>query len=69
MCGRKEVFVDLKEEVGGLVSLGDGSKLQVAGKGRIQVYKKDGKIRYISDVYYIPNMKNNIFSLGQMLEK
>ncbi|XP_052198348.1 uncharacterized protein LOC127805637 [Diospyros lotus] len=36
MCGRKECFVDLKEESGGLVSLGDGSKLLVAGKGKIQ---------------------------------
>ncbi|KAL5824888.1 hypothetical protein ACOSQ3_020951 [Xanthoceras sorbifolium] len=69
MCGRKEYFVNLKEEIGGLVSLGDGSKLQVAGRGQIQIYQKDGKIRYISDVYYIPSMKSNILSLSQLLEK
>ncbi|KAL5774246.1 hypothetical protein ACOSP7_011803 [Xanthoceras sorbifolium] len=45
MCGRKEYFVNLKEEIGGSVSLGDGSKLQVAGRGQIQIYQKDGKIR------------------------
>lgn len=69
MCGRKEYFVNLKEETGGSVSLGDGSKLQVAGRGQIQIYQKDGQVRYISDVYYIPSMKNNILSLGQLLEK
>ncbi|KAL5799324.1 hypothetical protein ACOSQ4_032208 [Xanthoceras sorbifolium] len=69
MCRRKEYFVNLKEEIGGSVSLGDGSKLQVAGRGQIQIYQKDGKIRYISDVYYIPSMESNILSLGQLLEK
>ncbi|TXG53483.1 hypothetical protein EZV62_022652 [Acer yangbiense] len=69
MCGRKEYFVNLKEETGGSISLGDGSKLQVAGRGQIQIYQKDGHVRYISDVYYIPSMKSNILSLGQLLEK
>ena len=51
------------------VSLGDSSKPPVEGKGKIKIYQKDGKPEYIFDVYYIPNMNNNILSIGQLLEK
>ena len=64
MCGKKELFVELTEEVHGKVNLGDSSKLSVGGKGKIKIYQKDGKNGYISDVYYVPNMKSNILSIG-----
>lgn len=64
MCGNKEFFVELTEGVHGNVSLGDSSKLPVKGKGKIKIYQKDGKPESISDVYYIPNMKSNIISIG-----
>jgi hypothetical protein len=51
------------------VNLGDSSKLSIEGKGKIKIYQNDGKKGYISDVYYVPNMKNNILSIGQLLEK
>ena len=69
MCGKKELFMELAEGVHGSVSLGDSSKLSVEGRGKIKIYQKDGKPEYISDVYYIPNMKSNILSIGQLLEK
>ena len=30
---------------------------------------KDARHEFISNVYYVPNMKNNILSLGQLLKK
>ncbi|CAL9028348.1 unnamed protein product [Prunus brigantina] len=69
MCGRREFFVELNEEVHGDVSLGDSSKLSVEGKGRIKIFRNNGKEEYISDVYYIPSMKSNILSIGQLLQK
>lgn len=69
MCGRREFFVELNEEVHGDVSLGDSSKLSVEGKGRIKIFQNNGKEEYISDVYYIPSMKSNILSIGQLLQK
>lgn len=69
MCGKKDFFEELTEDVHGNVSLGDSSKLQVEGKGKIKFFTKDGKSEYISNVYYVPNMKSNILSIGQLLEK
>ncbi|XP_020245040.1 uncharacterized protein LOC109823165 [Asparagus officinalis] len=69
MCGKKELFMEFTEGVYGSVSLRDSSKLPVEGKGKIKIYQKDGKAEYISDVYYIPNMKSNILSIGQLLGK
>jgi len=59
----------LTEGVHGSVSLGDFSKLPVEGRGKIKIYQKDGEPEYVFDVYYIPNMKSNILSIGQLLEK
>jgi hypothetical protein len=57
MCGRRELFVELIEGVHRNVNLGNSSKLLVEGKGKIKIYQKNGKKRYISDLYYVPNMK------------
>ncbi|XP_050117129.1 uncharacterized protein LOC126594907 [Malus sylvestris] len=69
MCGRRSVFVKLNESVSGNVSFGDESKIPVKGKGNILIPLKNGGHQLISNVYYVPNMKSNILSLGQLLEK
>ena len=51
------------------MSFGDDSKVAVKGKGNILIWLKNGKHQFISNVYYVPNMKSNILSLGQLLEK
>jgi len=69
MCGKKDLFVELTKGVHENVNLGDSSKLSVEGKGKIKICQNDGKKWYISDVYYVLNMKSNILSIGQLLEK
>ncbi|KAL0537088.1 hypothetical protein IC582_026058 [Cucumis melo] len=69
MCGSKSMFVELDESVGGDIVFGDATKIPVKGKGKILINLKNGKHEFISNVYYVPNMKNNILSLGQLLEK
>ena len=39
------------------------------GIGKILIRLKNRDHRFISDVYYVPSMKTNILSLGQLLEK
>ena len=69
MCGYKNMFTELDESVNRHVSFGDSSKVDVKGKDKIFIQLKDGSHKFISNIYYIPEMKNNILSLGQLLEK
>ncbi|XP_028059411.1 uncharacterized protein LOC114263115 [Camellia sinensis] len=69
MCGKRELFVELDETVQAQVSFGDSSKTPVKGRGNILIKLKNGDHDYISNVYYVLAMKNNILSMGQLLEK
>jgi hypothetical protein len=64
MYGYKHMFIKIEEIVEGHVSFGDASKVKVKGKDKIFIQCKDGNERFISNVYYVPDMKNNILSLG-----
>ena len=64
MCGKKNMFVDLDESMDSQVTFGDSSKILVKGKGKILICQRNGGHQFISNVYYVPNMKNNILSLG-----
>ncbi|XP_068466645.1 uncharacterized protein [Phaseolus vulgaris] len=41
----------------------------VTGKGQILITLKNGDHRYIYDVFYVPDMKSNLLSMGQLAEK
>ncbi|KAI5402444.1 hypothetical protein KIW84_050167 [Lathyrus oleraceus] len=69
MCGHKHLFKELKTVEDGHVSFGDASKVKVEGKGTICFLQKKGVVGSIEGVYYVPNLKANILSLGQLTEK
>lgn len=69
MSGRKEWFHDLDETVKSLVRFVDNSVISAEGVGTVMIKRKDGVIASICDVLYVPNMKSNLLSLGQLLEK
>ncbi|KAI5444616.1 hypothetical protein KIW84_013037 [Lathyrus oleraceus] len=69
MCGHKHLFKEMRKIEDGNVSFGDASKVKVEGKGTIRYLQKDGLIGSIQDVYYVPNLKTNILSLGQLTGK
>jgi hypothetical protein len=50
------------------VKLGDNSTMSVLGKGNVKLYLQ-GKISVITDVYYLPNLRNNLLSIGQLQKK
>ncbi|GKA27392.1 zinc finger, CCHC-type containing protein [Tanacetum coccineum] len=68
MTGVREHFKEIDEKVSGKVKFGDGSYIEIKGKGSIIIECDDEKQRIISHVYYIPDLKSNLLSLGQFTE-
>lgn len=63
----KDLFAEFDEKVRGTITFGDSYKIVVRGKGKILIRLKDGSHQFISDVYYAPDMKCNIRSMGKLL--
>jgi transposase InsO family protein len=68
MCGDKTLFSELDNSFTESVKLGNNSKLGVQGKGRIR-FEVRGIVFLIPEVFYVPDLKNNLLSLGQLQEK
>jgi hypothetical protein len=68
MTGTRSVFAELNSGVTGTVKFGDGSVVNIQGKGTVLFACKSGEHRRLDGVYYIPRLTTNIISLGQMDE-
>jgi hypothetical protein len=68
MTGERAAFVDLDETVRDNVKFGDGSVVQIMGKGTIAFSIEGGPQRAFSDVYFIPRLKSSVVRLGQLDE-
>jgi len=68
MCGTREWFIELDSGFKQNVRLGDDRRMAVEGKGKLRL-EVDGRIQVISDVYFVPGLKNNLFSVGQLQQK
>lgn len=68
MSGDKRWFVDLDQSFRHSVKLGNGSKMVVMGKGSVRMLV-EGKSHLITEVFYVPELKNNLLSIGQLQEK
>ncbi|XP_044475004.1 uncharacterized protein LOC123202923 [Mangifera indica] len=69
MCGDKGKFVTLDDKVQDNVSFRDSSRIQICEKCTILIFSRNGHHMLITDVYYVPKLKTNILSLGQLIEK
>jgi len=68
MTGDLQKFRDLDRAISGKVRFGDDSTVEIQGKGTIVFQGKRGDQWVLSDVYYIPKLKSNLVSLGQLTE-
>jgi hypothetical protein len=68
MSGHKDFFSELDESFRKSVKLGDNSSIDVMGKCRIHL-QVNNIPQVISEVFYIPDLKNNLVSIGQLQEK
>ena len=69
MCEHKHLFLDIQEIEEEHVSFGDSTKVPIKGRGKICFSQKDGKQGTMEDIYYVPDLKSNILSMGQLFEK
>ncbi|KAD4584611.1 hypothetical protein E3N88_22212 [Mikania micrantha] len=68
MTGDKGLFSKLDTKIVGNVRFGDGSCVDIEGRGTILLECKNGEHKLLTEVYYIPFLKSNIISLGQLIE-
>jgi hypothetical protein len=68
MCGDNAMFYELNKEFRQLVKLGNNTRMTVLGKGKVELYL-DGIHHVVTDVFYVPELKNNLLSVGQLQEK
>jgi hypothetical protein len=68
MCGDKGMFLNIIEGQKHSVKCGNNSRMTVAGKGIVRLVF-DGTTFLLQDVYYVPELRNNLLSVGQLQEK
>lgn len=68
MTGDRRYFNKIDDSITGKVRFGDDSRIDIKGKGTISFIDMNGEPRIIKNVYFIPDLKSNIISLGQATE-
>lgn len=68
MTGSRAVFTSLDKSINGVVKFGDDSLVEIEGRGTVLIETKLGAHKGLTDVYYIPKLRSNIISLGQLEE-
>jgi len=61
---RFNTFIDIS--ITSQIKLGDDYQNKVLGKGVIFVLTMKGEKKDIHDVYYVPSLRHNLMSVGQM---
>jgi hypothetical protein len=68
MTADSSIFVELNKAYRSRVKVGNGDFVEVKGSGVIAVQTSTG-IKHIPDVLYVPEIDQNLISVGQLLEK
>jgi len=68
MTHNKQVFKELKITQTSKFRIGNGHYIAVKGKGTIAIESSLGT-KLIYDVLYVPEMDQNLLSVGQLMEK
>jgi len=68
MSGNKDWFSELDETYRHKVKLGNDAQIVVMGRGSVQIILH-GITHVFSHVFYVPELKNNLLSIGQLQQK
>ncbi|XP_019435953.1 PREDICTED: uncharacterized protein LOC109342422 [Lupinus angustifolius] len=69
MTRHREWLVNFDEKRKNNVRFADNRVIQAKGTDDVLIKRKDDKHAMITDVLYVPNMRSNLISMGQLLEK
>ena len=69
MTDSRAALTHLNEGVRGTVRFGDGSSVEIRGLGSMVIQGRRQEHKVLTDIYYIPQLKSSIVSLGQLEEK
>jgi hypothetical protein len=68
MTASEEKFSELNRSVHGTVKFGDASTVEIKGRGSVIFDTSSGEHKVLTEVYFIPKLRSNIISLGQLDE-
>ena len=68
MTGDDSVFADLDRSITRKVRFGDGSVVDICGRGTVFIVIDNERHHELLSVYWIPRLKSNIVSIGQLDE-
>ena len=63
------MFANLDENVKSEVTTGTDSKISIKGKGIMSIRARNGEKMIVPEVYYVPGLKCNLLSIGQLINK
>ena len=69
MTGNCAAFSELDIGVIGTMKFGGNSGVDIQGRGTVMFQCKNGEHKALTDVYYIPKLRSNIVSIGQLDER
>jgi hypothetical protein len=68
MSGNRKLFFTMDESFKSKIKLGDDKALEFFAKKVMEVHTKEG-MKSVKDIYYTPQLKNNLLSVGKLCEK
>ncbi|GAU43786.1 hypothetical protein TSUD_378110 [Trifolium subterraneum] len=69
MTGNKSILTDFNKCLNTRIKLANGNFIAAEGMGNVVIQRSNGKKVVIEKVLYVPGMKCNLMSVGQLLEK
>ncbi|GAU36721.1 hypothetical protein TSUD_318190 [Trifolium subterraneum] len=69
MTGNKSILTDFNKCLNTRIKLANGNFIAAEGMGNVVIQRSNGKKAVIEKVLYVPGMKYNPMSVGQLLEK
>jgi hypothetical protein len=69
MTGNGELLSNIDSSISSNITLGNDYLVKVQGRGTVPILTKRNVNKDISNVYHVPDLKHNLLSVGQLIEK